>query len=324
MIRRSILFVSKGTHAASTRYRALNYFKRLDQNGWTPFHLTLHGLSARLELLRKTGHHDVTVILRKTFNPFYMTLLRIFSKHLIFDFDDAIFCRDNGDTLPRLEKRFARTIRSCHQIWAGNEYLAASAKKYNPSVLTLPTALETSRYDINVPKPVETFDLVWVGSSSTRKYLEMQIPLLERLSMEFPGVRLKILADFNITTEKLKTVAIPWEEKNEAAVLKSAHIGIAPMPDDPWTRGKCGLKILQYMAAGIPVIASPAGVNREIITHGVNGFLAETDDQWQKFIATLIQNNALRKQMGDAGKKQVIQNYSISAVSKTMLHQLKS
>ena len=114
--------------------------------------------------------------------------------------------------------------------------------------------------------------------------------MLEGSAEKIPRLRLKIVADFDLPSEKLSTWALAWSETGEAQALASAHIGIAPMPEDPWTRGKCALKVLQYMAAGLPVVSSPAGVNAEVVVNGVTGFLAETPRQWCEAIECMLVN----------------------------------
>lgn len=311
MIGKIILFASKGDHAASTRYRALDYFDMLRKDGWFPIHIPIHGTFSRLKLLRLALRADVVVILRKTFSCPYLQLLRKCSRCLIFDFDDAIFCRDDGSASPNALRRFAQIVRRSDLIWAGNDYLAHAARSHNEAVYVLPTSLDPQKYRHNLAKPSDSIDLVWIGSSSTRKYLEQAIPALERLAADFPFLRLKIVADFDLPLKNLQTVAVPWSEKAEQEALGTAHIGIAPMEENPWTRGKCGLKVLQYMAAGIPVVTSPAGVNREIVEQGKTGFLAEHPEEWETAIDNLIHDSDLRQTMGRLGRSRVIKDFSL-------------
>jgi glycosyltransferase involved in cell wall biosynthesis len=324
MNKKNILFISKGEHAASTRYRAIIYFDALRKNGWRPVHLTVHGTFSRFKLLHRAIQADVIVILRKTFSIPYLYLLRLCSKHIVFDLDDAIFCRSNGFISRTHMRRFAQVARRCQQIWAGNEYLAEAALRYNSATTVLPTSLEPEKYTIKVTKPSDTFDLVWIGSSSTRRYLEPALPLLEQLTERFPFLQLKIVADFDLPSGQLRTIAIPWSEKEESEALASSHIGIAPLPDNSWTRGKCGLKVLQYMAAGLPVVSSPVGVNRDIVEHEVTGFLAESPDEWQVAIERLIRNPDLRRVMGKEGQKRVTEDYAIDVTLQKMTRSLES
>jgi glycosyltransferase involved in cell wall biosynthesis len=309
---KSILFISKGEYAPSTRYRSLAYFNALRMGGWRPGHITAHDDPlSRVELLRKVLRADVAVVLRKTFNIAFFHLLNLCSRRLLFDLDDAIFCRSDGYPSRTRQNRFARIARRCQQIWAGNTYLAETAQRYNPAVTILPTSLEPGKYAIKTKKPRDYIDLVWIGSSSTRKYLSGALPMLEPLAKTFPLLRLKIVADFNLPSEYLHTVAVPWSEEKESGALSSAHIGIAPMPDNPWTRGKCGLKVLQYMAAGLPVVSSPVGANGQIVEHGLTGFHADSPEAWQGAIQRLVSDANLRRMMGEAGRKRVIEGYSV-------------
>lgn len=309
--RKTILFVSKSEHTPSTRYRALSYFDMLRNQGWNPIHQTLHGSFSRLKLLQSARKANVTVVLRKTFSASYLFLLRRFSRNLVFDLDDAIFIRSNGGSSNRRKTRFAELVRHCGQVWAGNSYLADMARRFSDSVFEVPTSIDPKKYAPDFTKPTNVFDLVWIGSSSTRKYLAQALPALEKMTADIPFLRLKIIADFDLPTRRLMTLAVPWSETGEAEALGSAHIGIAPMPDDPWTQGKCGLKVLQYMAAGLPVVSSPTGVNKDIVIHGETGFLASTDEEWRKAIEKLINNAELRKKMGQAGRKRMMEHYAL-------------
>jgi len=320
---KNILFISKGEHAASTRYRALAYFNALRASNWRPVHITASSNPlSRLKLLRSASRADVVVVLRKTFSLPFFGLLRLCSKYLILDLDDAIFCRSNGKPSRTRQNRFAYIARRCQQIWAGNVYLAETARRYNAAVTVVPTSLATGKYAFKTQKPSDHLDIVWIGSSSTQKYLEVALPFLERLADGFPHLRLKIVADFDVPTSQLPTIAIPWSEETESEALVSAHIGIAPMPDNPWTRGKCGLKVLQYMAAGLPVVSSPAGVNGEIVEHGVTGFLAESPEEWQLAMDKLVRDPDLRETMGEAGRRQVIERYSVDVTYRKMAQAL--
>jgi glycosyltransferase involved in cell wall biosynthesis len=143
--------------------------------------------------------------------------------------------------------------------------------------------------------------------------LERIRPILERIGREVPGIQLKLICDRFIALEELKVVPFAWSEAAEARELADADIGIAWMPDDEWSRGKCGLKVLQYMAAGLPVIANPVGVHCAMIRHGATGFLANTSQEWVEAVAKLSANCALRKELGQAGRAIVERDYSIES-----------
>ena len=170
MNHKRILFISKGENAASTRYRGLCYFNALSSDGWEPEHITVRDNPLfRLKLLKRANRADVVVILRKTFSAPYLSMLRLCSRHLVFDLDDAIFCRSNGAVSNTRRNRFARVAGSCRQIWAGNEYLAAESRRFNRAVTLLPTSLAPGKYMMDAEKPAENMDLVWIGRASCRE-----------------------------------------------------------------------------------------------------------------------------------------------------------
>ena len=144
-------------------------------------------------------------------------------------------------------------------------------------------------------------DLVWVGSSSTLRGLEAIAPLLNAIGEQVPGVRLKLVCDRFLHLAGLPVVECPWAEATEAAEIAAADIGISWVPDDPWSRGKCGLKVLQYMAAGLPVVTNPVGVHPEMVRHGETGFLATTEAEWVEAIRTLAADPDLRRRDGGRG-----------------------
>ncbi len=332
---KTILFLSKGQQSASTRYRASNYFDALSEQGWTPKHLTLSsgaGILKKWAILRQVAKADVVVLLRRTISGTFLRLLRHRSKHLVFDFDDAIFCNSDGSTSSLRRKRFETIIACSDTVWAGNDYLAEQAilvnngkhKRVNSGANKhiIPTVVDVPRYQATVHKTDQFIDCVWIGSSSTRRYLDKLIPVLDELAVEFPQLRLKVIADFNPDTKTIPVIAIPWSEAGETEALASAHIGIAPMIENSWTAGKCGLKVIQYMAAGLPVITDNAGVNKFMVVHDVTGFVADTDTEWKNAIQYLAENPNAAIQMGAAGRLRAEQNYSLQASLKKMLDSL--
>ncbi|MGD8999547.1 MAG: glycosyltransferase family 4 protein [Granulosicoccaceae bacterium] len=310
-----ILFISKGTGSASTRYRALDYFPALQTAGWQCEHIsTRGGLWQRWLLLRAARKADVVVVLRKTFPAWYTRLLRKAAKRLVFDFDDAVFARSNGGASPKRARQFAHMVSLSDAVWAGNAFLAEQAAQHNQGVQIVPTAIAMQRYTGETEKHHAHTDLVWIGSSSTRRYLETVLPVLHRAYRDIPALRLKIIADFDLPHAGIPTLAVRWSADSEVRELASAHIGIAPMPDNTWTRGKCALKVLQYMAAGLPVISANAGANAEVIEHGVSGLLCNNDDEWLAAITQLANDPQRRAAMGEAGQQRCAERYSQDAV----------
>ena len=211
-------------------------------------------------------------------------------------------------------RRFAAMAAVCDHLLAGNRFLADNARRFNPETSLIPTSVDVDRYSGNWEKPGDFIDLVWIGSRSTRKYLLEALPALRLAAANEPRLRLKIIADFDLPDAGLPTLAIPWSAETEARELGSSHIGIAPMRDDNWSRGKCALKVLQYMAAGLPVVSSDAGANAEVVTSGQTGYLVDNDQSWGERIAMLANDAALRDRLGAEGRVRVRADYSIEPV----------
>jgi glycosyltransferase involved in cell wall biosynthesis len=251
-------------------------------------------------------------------------LLRAAARYLVFDFDDAIFVRSSGEHSISKLARFGRTLSACDQVWAGNAYLADRAARFNSQVTVVPTAVDTAKYQVSPAKPDASIDLVWIGSSSTRKHLMTILPALERAAERIPALRLKVIADFDIPMKALKILAVRWTADGEAEALASSHIGIAPLPDNDFTRGKCGLKILQYMAAGLPVVGSPVGVNADLVRADVTGYTARTDDEWVSGVERLAADRALRERLGEKGRAICLQDFAREKVFVQMLDALRA
>lgn len=312
---KKILFLSKGEDSASTRYRALQFFPLLRQAGFEVAHATASGGPlALIDALRLAAGADLVVVLRKTFPLPLLWLLRRVSRRLVFDFDDAIFCNSDGSPSATRMRRFSEMVRVCDHVLAGNQFLANSARKFNPAVTLLPTSLVAPDYTVAVDKPEGTIDVVWIGSSSTRKYLVAALPSLRLAASHLPSMRLKIIADFDLPDAGFPTVAVRWNANLEAVDLASSHIGIAPMRDDDWSRGKCALKVLQYMAAGLPVVSSNCGANAEIVEEGGSGFLVGDDAGWDKRLVQLANDPGLRHRQGEAGRAKALAAYSVEPV----------
>ena len=324
MKQRTVLFISKGEQASSTRYRALNYFPLLRDHGWEPLHLTDDRTSASQRgILQAAVSADAVVLLRRTPGWLYGLRLRRASKLLVFDFDDAIFIPRSGRFSQR-PARFRRIVKLCDFVWAGNTYLADEALRFSSNVSVLQTSVEIERYQPINEKPGTETVLVWIGSRSTKKYLVDVLPLLENASTTIKNLRLKVIADFELHSDVLSINNIPWSLATETEELASSTIGIAPMTDDPWTRGKCGLKVLQYMASGLPVITSPYGVNRDLVEEGETGFHAESGQQWLEAIQALAGDATRATAMGTAGRQKCESQFTLPAIFKKLLHTLES
>ncbi len=318
-----ILFLHKGRHAASTRYRALQYFDCLRAAGWAPQEMKVSGsVSTYLAALQAARRAAVVVVLKKPFTPVFRFLLRRFARRLVFDIDDAVYVRDSGEDNPRRLKQFQKMISQCDDVWAGNGALLDAAAPFARRSCLIPTTLPQAKYQLTPEKPNKGLDLVWIGGSASRPWLESIFPTLEQAALRIPGLRLKIIADFTLESNQLQVIAVPWSEAREAQELASAHIGIAPLPDNAFTRGKCGLKTLQYMAAGLPVIASSTGVQSDMVKTGDTGLLADSEQAWLEALIQLATDGDLRSSMGQAGSVLCAQQYSIEVGCQRIIQRL--
>lgn len=273
-----------------------------------------------LRLRRALRHADVVVLQRKLPPAWQRWLLRRAARRLVFDFDDAVFLRDSyspkGLHSPARRRRFAALVRAADAVAAGNAFLAEQAARQTGAgkVHVIPTCVNPAAYPLaEHTRAGAGVELVWVGSASTLRGLEAVRPLLEGLGRAQPGLRLKLVCDRFLELRHLPVIRCPWTETGEAAEIAAADVGISWVPDDLWSRGKCGLKVLQYMAAGLPVVANPVGVQAELVRHGETGLLARTPVEWAEAVARLAGDPGLRRRLGRAGRRRVEEGYSVAA-----------
>jgi glycosyltransferase involved in cell wall biosynthesis len=310
------------------RYRIRAFEPALQRAGWE---LTCRGLSSgafsRMALLADAVRFDAVILQRKLLPSWQLAILRRHARRLVFDFDDAVLYRDSydrrGPYSARRHRRFAATVRLADAVIAGNDFLTDCALRAGASadqVRTIPTCVDPRLYPASDGVPARSgegaagsIDLVWIGSSSTLQGLQQQQPLWDRLSREIRGLRMRVVCDQFPNFEHLPVIPVPWSEAWEGRDLAEGHIGIGWMPDDPWSRGKCGLKVLQYQAARLPVVANPVGVHREMIEPRVTGFLANTPDEWIMAIRALAHDRELRVSMGQLARRRVETEFSVDA-----------
>ncbi len=295
-------------------YSPGNYFGKLG--------IFLKSWIKRLKDVKRANDFDYIFIQREAFMTGSTYFEKKFAKtkaNLIFDFDDSIWIEDKNEANSKFSflKKPAKTsdiISVCDTIIAGNEYLADYARKYNENVKIIPTTIDTDWYK---PKPrtrKSQITIGWSGSFTTIKHFESAIDALTEIKNTYGDkVTFKVIGDANYSYKPLGIKGKKWKSDTEVEDLQDIDIGIMPLPDIGWTRGKCGLKGLQYMGLGIPTVMSPVGVNTEIIAHGINGFLASTKEEWIDCLSQLIESTELRITLGEAGKKTVEDNYSVNA-----------
>ncbi len=273
---------------------------------------------SRLWLRRQIGRTDAIILQRRLPNLRQLSLLRQAADFLLYDFDDAVFSRDSFSApKPYVTGRaeaFANVVRAAHAVVAGNHFLQEHAALWTSPerIRLIPTCLKPDAYPRARHERRGGTQLVWIGSASTLPALNEIRPLLEKLGRGNQGLEFKMICDRFLKLKHMPVINRPWCEADESAQLAAADIGISWLPDDLWSQGKCGLKILQYMAAGLPVVANPVGVQSELVRDGETGFLARSAQEWEEAILSLAGDPTLRKRMGEAGRAFVEAHYHVS------------
>jgi len=274
----------------------------------------------------KANQYDCIFIQREAFMTGSIFFEKWFKNQtnskVIFDFDDSIWLHNVSD----LNKKFAwlkrpektsKIIGLAGIVFAGNKYLADYAMQFNQNVKIVPTTIDTNEY-IRVENEKNQNDdrvcIGWSGSFTTIQHFDYATPILIKIKEKYgESVYFKVIGDSSYFNRELDVYGIDWNKDNEINELSQFDIGIMPLPDNDWSRGKCGLKGLQYMALEIPTVMSPVGVNVDIIEDSVNGFLAEDSEGWIAKLSLLIESASLRSSIGIAGRKTVLNKYSVNS-----------
>ena len=341
---RVLALTKYGHNAASTRQRFLQYGPRLEAAGFTLSHAPLfddsylekinRGLrqnfwritlayAERLAFLIRHSDADIIWVQYELF-PFMPALIERLAfmrgKPVIVDYDDAFFhnydLHESKLVRKLLGRKMAPLIRGAVSIVAGNQYLAKYVGRWNENVVIIPTVVDTDAY---VPQREGVVDrpvtIGWIGSPTTwTVYVRPYLELLQEIC-KVTGARLLVVgAGDSAQRDHFDGMILrSWVESREVSDIHEMDLGIMPLPDDPWARGKCGYKLIQYMACGLPVVASPVGVNTDIVDDGVNGFLARDLDEWRAALTRLINDANLRRTMGSAGRRRAVAAYSLEA-----------
>jgi glycosyltransferase involved in cell wall biosynthesis len=317
----NVLVIISNPTRASYRQRVKVFLDILRSNGiFTKVEqLPKHPLH-RMELFKKSVSYDCVFLHKKALNYLDAAWLKKYSKTIVYDFDDAIMYNPENPEKYDLkrQKAFKRIAEASNMIIAGCPFLAEKAKEFNPNVHILPTALDTKIFntEFSIPKD-DKIRLVWIGSDSTTRYLKEIVPALEEIGSRFKNVVLRIICDTFIDLKNMPVEKKVWSLETQIPDLLSSDIGLAPLTDNLFTRGKCGFKILQYAAAGLPVVTSPIGVNADYVRDNISGFHASSISEWVEKTSILIKDSDLRKRMGKIGKEYVAQ-YDIDVIGEKL------
>jgi len=280
--------------------------------------LVTGSLGRRLSLVRQVKDYDLVYILREAAllgPPIFERLIHQQGVPIVFDFDDAVFIpyRSPSNGYLSYLKFASKTKTICRiasHVMAGNPYLAEYARQVNDRVTVIPSTIDTERY--RVPQRTERTGpsvIGWTGSYSTVQHLDTLRGALKKLAAREP-FRLRVIGTPAYELPPIEVEAMRWCADTEPEDLSAIDIGVMPLPDDRWTKGKCGMKALQFMAMGIPTVCSPVGVNTDIIQDDENGFIAGTEDEWIEKLSRLLRSPELRQRLGQAGRATVEEKYS--------------
>lgn len=316
---------------ASSRYRVLQYIPFLEKAGIEARIAVIPKQTLeRWRLFKTLRNYDITFIQKKLFQPWELVYIKARAHKLIYDLDDAVMYRPAGGNYRRSFTRwlnFQAIARTCDLVIAGNSYIIEETSRYNNRVEVLPTVLDAEMYKPKDDQAIAINNKIilgWIGSKPNLKYLQDIGKILDRLFVRYHEVKLKIVADDFIKLERMPVIEKRWRMEDEIRDLQGFDVGLMPLPDGPWTRGKCGFKLLQYMAVGIPVVCSPVGVNKEMVKDGYNGFLANSPEEWYGKLSTLINNAELRKIMGQRGREILEEKYSLHQAAPRFIELLRA
>jgi len=342
----NILILPKhGDISASTRHRYLqfipyledagykvtvsplfdNNYLRMKHQGTGDLRNYLQAIWYRLKLLTTIRSYDLVLLYKEAF-PYvpavYEYLLASLGVRYLVDFDDAVHEQYTHHKNPvvrfLLSGKIRNVIRNAAGVIVCNRCLEGYASRYHSRVNLVPTVVDESRFVPRKQQKPSTGIIGWIGSPSTARYLlEIQSPL--KRVQELTGCRIVIIGSGKVRLNSIKAEYIAWDIKTEIDWIQSFSVGIMPLTDDPWSRGKCGFKLIQYLACGVPVVASPVGVNEEIVETGVSGYLATSEDEWEAAMIKLLTDDTVRESMSRAGRKKVETCYSLEGAAKSLL-----
>jgi glycosyltransferase involved in cell wall biosynthesis len=285
----------------------------------------------RFSTIRSARQYDAVYVFREAAllgPPIFEWLIKKARVPMVFDFDDAIFVSYRSPSNGYLSylKFAAKTKTICRlasHVMVGNPYLAEYARQVNPHVTIIPTTIDTEKYEVRRPEPADVPIIGWTGSFSTVQHLDTLGSALQKLA-ESERFRLRVIGTPEYRLPGVDVEAFAWRSETEVDDLRPIDVGIMPLPNDAWSKGKCGLKALQFMALGIPTICSPVGVNTDIIQDGQNGFIADSHEEWVTKLQLLLRSPELRRQMGLAGRATVEERYSAIAQAPRVYEVLES
>lgn len=352
---RVLFLIPHPQEGASSRYRVLQYLPYLEARG---IHCTVSSflsprfyriayqtgcwgskigcfLVSTLKRLRdvlRSGRYDVVFIHLEAFPigpPYLEWMIKASGIPLVFDLDDAIFLPRSSMANPligwlRRPEKTASILRWSRSVITCNDYLRQYAEQFNPRVHVIPTCVDVSQFCVKPNRSVRSRPLIgWVGSHSTAPYLDLLRPVLGSLKKRYDFAFKIVGSTIPFRVDGVEVIQEPWALDKDISYFQELDIGVYPLPEEPWVLGKTGFKTVQYMAVGVPCVASDIGRNREIIRDGINGFLAKSEDEWVEKLGRLISDPSLRARLGQSGRTTVEETYSAGVYVQRLISVLR-
>jgi glycosyltransferase involved in cell wall biosynthesis len=307
------------------------YIESLYEKGTKKLSIVLSSYFRRLIDLTKIRKYDLLWIEKELFPmlpSWTEELVSVLKIPYIVDYDDAIFHNYdlNRNILVRsfLKDKIDIVIRKAAVVVVGNDYLAERALRSGAKkVEYLPSVIDLENYKFSDEFSTDIFKIGWIGTPSTAKYLKLIQEALNKFCLKH-NAKLILVGSGKINMPGVPLEIKDWKEDTEVNDILGFDVGIMPLPDEPWERGKCGYKLIQYMACGRPVVASPIGVNKRIVEHGINGFLASTNTDWIQALNILRDDSGLRKRMGEVARCKVEAEYCIQRTAPRLIELIRS
>ncbi len=320
-----LLVLTSNPERASFRQRLGVYVDVLAESGISCEVTVLGGtLLQRSRQFARAREYDGVFIHKKCFNPIDARLLRRYAGKIIFNYDDAIMYKADRPMRPNLTRRlaFRRTAMLADMLLVGSEYLADQGRPHNNRIVVLPLGLEVLKYARKKEMDDGLVRLVWIGSASTVKYLQVILPAIIEVRRRVGNIVLRIVGDTFPDCGSVPVEERIWCQHRRFSDLAECDIGLAPLPDDPFTQGKCSFKVLEYASSELPVCASPVGTNRTYVVDGRTGFLAKDIEGWVNSLCTLAQNRQMRRAMGSAGRS-LAEQFDVAVVGQRLAEVIK-
>jgi glycosyltransferase involved in cell wall biosynthesis len=322
-----VVFLIQGFKVAASRYRVLQYLPFLQEGGIdTEVHEFPGGFSGWRRFLSGLKEGEVLFVQRKRLPLPVLIGLKRRGIRIVYDFDDAVMFKNSLSADPYSLRRtmsFKRMLRHTDLVIAGNAFLKGEAEKYHGRVMVLPTPVDAERYRGKTYEKRDTVTIGWIGDHGSIHYMESYKDLWDQVGRRHPEAELKIICDTFIDTKEIKLQKIMWDYDREIEDLMSLDIGVMPLFDDLWSRGKCGFKIIQYLGVGVPAVCTPVGINRDVVEDGVSGFWASSREEWLQKLSLLIEDHNLRERMGLEGRKRIMDEYTVQACAPRLIRWMK-